>query len=483
MIVTINTPINAIAYTETIFIDKDVSLDANFLEQLMQTFPESKFVVQTYDLELHSSLNSSVLYSHDELETLVKNTELARQKYKKEITFDDGFSVEQAIDASRKINDWADLINGSSVNGEPLSPLEKYTLAYSLVSNRLYTKSQSTQGSRNVISVLTGDEIVCAGFASALAALCTKIGVPCTYRGCIVQDKTGTENHANCLVRIEDTKYNVHGVFNADPTWDCVPEEYRELLKNSFNFNFKHFLITNKDYKQIYPNVILDYFFRYDENNKISYHKIKIPNIEALYPEKEINIFKNPTIFNEESHEINIAEIKRQAIERMLESFPIKDNPRRRYIPDLKEELFIDQIVSFILEETLNTPPTEKTDIIDFVERHYRYLNSNFSVAEIKEKLAQKINDLPDEQILAAYFYMVNSNLKKNHYSMYMSDLFTDRLDATPLTKTTLAKLFKNILPLLVGSTEEMDNAIIEEMVSTLTPLALNPQGQQKSQE
>ncbi|MBP3581682.1 MAG: hypothetical protein J6J33_02900 [Clostridia bacterium] len=483
MIVTKNTPISAIEYTETIFIDKDVSLDTHFLEQIMQAFPLSNIVIQTYDLEMHSSLDSSVLYTNEELFVLTKNTEIAKSKYNKNLSFDDGFSVEQAIEASGKINDMAEMINAATINGEPLSPLERYTLAYSLITKKLYTKSESVQGSRNIISVLTGDEIVCAGFASALAVLCNKIGVPCSYRGCVVFDGNELENHANCIVRIEDDKYNVHGMFNADPTWDCVPKDHKELASYDHNYIFTHFLIANDEYNQIYPNVTLDYFHHTNAQGVHSLREIKIPNIDALYPEKSIPKYKNPSLYNAETHDISIDEIKRQALTRLVESFPIENDPKRKYIAGLNEESFFEPIVNFLIQETLNTPPEQKTEMIDFVARYYRYLNSNYTVEEMKEEIAERIISLPDEKIISAYMEMEESNINKNHYSTYLKDFLADRLKTKPVSKKALFSLFKNILPLMTHIDYEMDDEIVEELISKFTPLALKTNMQQKSQE
>ncbi len=483
MIVTKNTPISAIEVNDTIFIDKDVSLDTLFLEQIMQKFPLSKIVIQTYDVEMHSSIDSSVLYSNEELVVLAKNTNIARTKYNKDLSFDDGFSVEQAIEASRNVNDMAEMINSMLIDGKPLSPLEKYTLAYSLVTKKLYTKSESIQGSRNVISVLTGDEIVCAGFASSLALLCNKIGVPCAYRGCVVSDGKNFENHANCIVRIEDDKYNIHGIFNADPTWDCVPKEYEELTTYDYNFLFKHFLLTNKEYSQLYPNVTLDYFYQISENSSPKLKKIRIPNIDALYPEKNIPKYKNPSLLSKDTHDISIEEIKRQALTRLVDSFPITNDAKRKYIPNLKDDSLFEPIVNFLIEETISTPPEEKTETIDFVVNYYKCLNSNYTVKEIQEKLAERIINLPDEKIISAYIEMEKANINKNHYSVYMGDFLMDRLKTKPLSKSTLIALFKNILPIMTHSEQEIDEDIVEEMVSSFSPLALQTQTTQKSQE
>ena len=483
MIVTKNTPISAIEYTETIFIDKEVSLDTEFLEQIMQTFPLSKIVIQTYDLELHSSLESSVLYTNEELGTLVKNTELAKTKYNKDLSFDDGFSVEQAIQASTKINDMAEMINSLTINGEPLSQLEKYTIAYSLITKKLYTKSESVQGSRNVISVLTGDEIVCAGFASALATLCNKIGVPCTYRGCTVEENNKLDSHAICTVRINDDKYNVHGLFNADPTWDCVKKDFEETLSYDYNFIFKHFLLANSEYFQIYPNITLDCYSITLPDGSQTHTRIKIPNIDALYPKKKIEHYKNPTIYNKDTHDIDIAEIKRQTIIRLVESFPITENQKRKSPPDSNTESCIEMIVNHLIEETICTPPQEKIEIIDFLARYYKFLNAHYTVEEMKELLAERIVNVPDSKIISEYLYMEKSNINKNHYTEYMQEFLIDKVRTKPITKETLKALFANILPTMLHFEGEIDPEILEEMVSEYTPIALSSAIKQKSQE
>jgi hypothetical protein len=110
MLVTKNTPISAIEYTETIFIDKEVSLDTHFLEQIMQTFPLSKIIIQTYDLETHTGVDSSVLYTTEELETLAKNTNLAKEKYIRSI---------KAIDECDFVIFTATIINGKLTYNQP----------------------------------------------------------------------------------------------------------------------------------------------------------------------------------------------------------------------------------------------------------------------------------------------------------------------------------------------------------------------------
>ena len=139
MLITKNVPLNFIGEAdpdETIYIDKDVSLDTTFFELILQKFPNSKITIITN--EDYSNFSTDVLYTHEELEILSQNVNLARTKYDKDILFDDEFTIEQTIEASRKLNDWEKLINESTIDGKPLSPLEKYMLAYSLVSKRFY---------------------------------------------------------------------------------------------------------------------------------------------------------------------------------------------------------------------------------------------------------------------------------------------------------------------------------------------------------
>mgnify|MGYP003293647335 CR=1 FL=1 len=65
-------------------------------------------------------------------------------------------------------------------NDEPLSPFEKFMIAYEYVTNYVYNEDGDMwhRTTSHWVPVLEGDKIVCVGYASLLQALCDRIFSP-----------------------------------------------------------------------------------------------------------------------------------------------------------------------------------------------------------------------------------------------------------------------------------------------------------------
>lgn len=221
-------------------ITKDVALDFSVLEFILKKFPRAKITILSgYDKkQLYSAYDT--LYTEEETKVLANNANLAHQKYGRTLTFDGMFSVSQAIAASRKINTIVDKIESAKINSEPLSPFEKFVYAYSYVTERVYLevdKNQPSSLSRNLISVLNGDKIVCVGFANMLATILNRLGIPCTTECVVCYDNASKRysNHAICVLRMIDPKYDLNGIYNSNPTADCSKTTVNYLGKISFS--------------------------------------------------------------------------------------------------------------------------------------------------------------------------------------------------------------------------------------------------------
>jgi hypothetical protein len=198
-------------------ITKDIALDRDYLDFLCSTYPNSKITIHSGYSVVYSS--TKTLYDEKETTVLADNANYVLKKYGKELTFDEDFSVKQAITASRKINNIVKSINETNINGEPLSPFEKFILAYRYVTDRIYKEvddGEDLSKSRSLISVLNGDKIVCAGYANLLATILDRLGIPCTTQCMIIFDENlkAYGNHATCLVRMVDPKYNIDGIYH-----------------------------------------------------------------------------------------------------------------------------------------------------------------------------------------------------------------------------------------------------------------------------
>jgi len=445
MIISKNTPLSILDTIDTseIYISKDISLNSKILELLLRKYPNSKIIIKTFDENTSATTQNNVLYNNDELKILADNVNMARSKYGKDIVFDDNYTIEQAITASTKLNEWENLINNATINGEPLSPLEKYAMAYALVSNRVYheenTNFDPSSLSRNLISVMSNDFIVCAGFANILSTLCTRIGIPCTVRDCAVWKQKSHKwgNHANCIVRIEDEKYNVHGLFNADPTWDCISKEIEELNLN-FNFDFRHFLLADSEYRQLFPQIKLDKLASDSDltKEKVSMISTKISNIHSLFPELPIADTFNNTMFDNENNEINYDRLKSQTLKRIKEA--IDKLPENNHKEQINPEYVFNMahgIAYFIVNEVLTKDENTPTEAPRYINNFLSELNSAYNHNELINLFTKVISEFEQENILDSYIHAMQSTEPENYYYFYQQEYEKLRLAAKPLTK------------------------------------------------
>ena len=117
-----------------------------------------------------------------------------------------------------------------------LSPFEKFLAIYNYLTDKQYSDDEERKhASRDLIAIINGSNIVCEGYAELMQYLCTNIGIKAICQQCYVHDKDGITNHMNNLVRIEDDKYNIHGYYYCDATWDSnkdldQPKQYSFCL-------------------------------------------------------------------------------------------------------------------------------------------------------------------------------------------------------------------------------------------------------------
>ena len=236
-----NTTENDLLYLsngDDIAISKDVALSRDMLDFLFKKYSFSKITILSGYDEIYASHRT--FYNEEETKILADNANYIKETYNKELSFDDEFSVKDAILASRKINNIVKEVNSATVKGKPLSPFEKFMMAYRIVTERLYREvddGESLSHSRNLISVLNGDKIVCAGFANLLSVILNRLDIPCTTECVVAYDKSKEAygNHATCIVRLVDPKYNIDGIYYSDPTTDSAVKKNNSYGFTSFN--------------------------------------------------------------------------------------------------------------------------------------------------------------------------------------------------------------------------------------------------------
>lgn len=444
MIVTKNTPLSALKDGEPILINKEVSLDRKFLEFLFVNFPNSKITINTYNNYYSASIPDS-LYTEEELAILVQNADMA-DKYNRELIFDDGYTLDQAIIASRKLNYNADFINNFKIRNVPLSPLEKLAVAYKIVSNNIYSDDpNNSQNPRNIISTLSGDKIVCAGFASELNALCKRIGIPCTYRITTFGKKGEMGNHAVCTVNIKDEKYGISGIYILDPTGDCNPHKYYS------NLDFNYFLLTQKEYNLVKPNNQFDSSAGGKGENEYLLHS-PILDIENLYPSDEEKKYPELEFFDSKKYTLDFEKIRDAVRENIAKTFPKDLKPATKQINEYDKKSIssiLDNVIRYHFEHILSggakdTPPP-------LISNYHSFLNAYLNPEEVFDSIFLSVDNMSDEAITHLYLQYLEFVEKGFTKAGLHYKFREDSEKTTPVQYGTLVKLFKRTFAVITG--------------------------------
>lgn len=167
------------------------------------------------------------------------------------------------------------------VKDKNYSPAEKLFYAYNIVKSRIYKKEEKHEDetiSRNLAEILKCKKIVCEGFANFLLGLCEVLEIP-TEKIIWIHKSKRKAGHDTVAVYLNDEKYNIHGIYAIDPTWDSKENEKDTTYKQYI----RHFLVpmniekNEKAKSNIIPNVSCSYyrfFISYDLYQKLPFMNI-----------------------------------------------------------------------------------------------------------------------------------------------------------------------------------------------------------------
>ena len=138
------------------------------------------------------------------------------------------------------------------------SPIEQLMYLYDKVRERMYVrenKEESYTESRDLTKVLTGNKIVCAGYANIIDAIVKMLNFS-SFKNYIIH-KNKDVGHVLNAIYVKDDKYNINGIFYFDATWDSKRDNTNDYL-----YSYKYFAknkSTIEGYqKHLFTNVDLN---------------------------------------------------------------------------------------------------------------------------------------------------------------------------------------------------------------------------------
>ncbi len=188
----------------------------------------------------------------------------------------------------------------SLLNDYDLSPVEKLAFGYDIMKTFEYKEATNEDvfESREPYKIIKTGNIVCVGYTNMLAAILkgtegisfTDFSVSC-YKE---DDKTLSGYHSRGLVKVDDDKYDIHGVYVVDPTWDSYKKNGNKRLSNDYTALdlYTYFLISPEDYKKVFPHDSVPNFFKKD----YEYLNLNMDNLDS-YNELSDKDFTDKDLF------------------------------------------------------------------------------------------------------------------------------------------------------------------------------------------
>ena len=123
------------------------------------------------------------------------------------------------VEAARDTIDYIDGIT-EHVKSLKLSPLEEIIYVYDQIRQREYSEEldgESYEKSRGLSDIILGNNIVCAGYSNLYITILKKLGHK--IEEFPLDSLDGSKGHSRVIIKLDDDKYDIHGIFESDPTW------------------------------------------------------------------------------------------------------------------------------------------------------------------------------------------------------------------------------------------------------------------------
>ena len=191
-----------------------------------------------------------------------------------------------------------------------LSPLERYLAVYNIVKNyKPYKENKDDKNkARYLRYILDNEYMVCVGYSKLLIELLDKVGIDAnaisidvdtSYDDGFTREEKEVElaGHERSIIAIDDDKYNIHGLYMADPTWDnslpnnylnhaLMPFDKMQISKRMFAYNNYDVILDIHNFQEFNQqvNFLLKRQFKNTKNffNNKTYNEILLKSYDMV---------------------------------------------------------------------------------------------------------------------------------------------------------------------------------------------------------
>ena len=257
-----------------------------------------------------------------------------------------------------------------------LSPLETAIIVYDFVREKVYKhekNSESYSSSRDLYQAVKDDDIVCMGYSTIYDKIMNDLGIKCGLSP--LNGLYGEAGHIRNVIKIDDDKYNVHGLFILDPTFDSRNKKDN----NEWLYRYRFFLKKRKDFVQVdKANNLDDVTFGYLDNHSIE----NVDELFEIYSKNPIDmLIKNNKVDDDYNKARKIVNI----LDSMYENVSLDDSTEKRV------KIFRDNVEEIIHDYN------EKIELSTFVKAliRVRYIESKIDPKMFEYNISELFRNIP----------------------------------------------------------------------------------------
>lgn len=382
------------------------------------------------------------------------------------------YSLPEILSAQKKLNDIIEPLKKSNA-----SDFEKYLVIYDFLTSKVYKEDEENRCfSRDLISVLNSDSIVCVGYSELMKYLCDAVGIKCKPQSVTDRKKKGDVLHKNNLIYIDDAKYNIHGWYYADACWDSALEGVKDKkqyiyslipLDDKNNFNKRRVLINSSPEKYYYDkaenytdNIEIDneIYFGFEEEFK----NAGLENVDKELEQKAQDLLLNDDVRKAAFNKLTQFLKQENIPEDIYTKFEDKKVSQICTLPYLVSKLMLSE---YNEKEVLNNIKTLK-ELAENSENKFMYAQSYFSNID---NVYDWLNSNADNKTFEIGFYGQNNGVIEDLTTLMMFEKLKDHYGkqiqkGKPISLETFKKGLRRAYE-IEGVPAEKINKLIENSV------------------
>lgn len=367
-------------------VKKDAIFNANFLGNLVRAYKNKRLILDLV-LSKNEKLEFGSLMDKESLRVFEHNAKKLQEHGIFTRFFDSTTNVcyphDVYVKSNKKMEQVVEEIENLNVNGEPLSNYEKYLAVCSHMFKHKYIAEEKTDSavvSRGVIDAFIGDKLVCVGMSNMFVSILKRLGIPATNMIVCLHNKNKENDvsagwHCISNVYIKDEKYDLDGIFSADPTYMASNKNYNFSLMSPADMEeyYKHF--ANCSSVDVYST---NFQMNEDEN---FYKLINQTSMKCRIKWSKIANYFNNKYQKSKSFSVSMDEKQFYSMLDYAMRYQPNVYPDKRFIEDVKKIAGYNDVFKFI--DTVK-------GLYFNIAKKYPYLNK----LQISNEIAHKIRDV-----------------------------------------------------------------------------------------